>query len=112
MTSRHNRRLNERLRQLESNPLCEVQAADHTSEYQDPDTINGRRPDIVASCGPMTVVEEVEAAGDDSTHAQAQNDAFESFAQSSPFRNFDVVEYGRSDQSTSGGSDPFDIDLW
>lgn len=100
--SLHNKRLNERLRELERSPICDPVRADHTDRYPDPEPVNGHIPDYVAECslGP-NVIGEVEERGDMSRHTQDQFEAFGSAAAESPMLDFEVAWFG--DEEESGG---------
>lgn len=101
-TSPHDREVNERLTELERNPLWDPVAADHTDREPQPDEMNGHIPDIVAE-GPFggRKLIEVEHRNDDSEHAQNQQDAFEQASVYDPMTEFET-EYV-DDKDDSGG---------
>lgn len=100
--SPHDKRLNERLRELERNPFCDPVRADHTDRYPDPEPVNGRIPDYIAECafGP-NIIGEVEKRGNNSRHTQNQFEAFGSAAAESSMVDFEVTWV--EDEEDSGG---------
>ena len=90
-TSPHNREVEDELDRLERNPLRKPVAADHTDRYPQPDEVNGHRPDIVTEglFGSRTLIE-VEKRGDNSQHAQNQQDAFEQASVYDPMTEFET----------------------
>lgn len=101
--SPHDREVNERLTELERNPLWDPVAADHTDREPQPDPVNGHIPDIVAEgvFGRRKVVE-VEHRDDDSAHAQSQQQAFEQASIYDPTTEFETA-YVEDDSDDTGG---------
>lgn len=90
----HRRANNQRIRELEQNPVMEVTHADHTDEYPQPNPVNGHIHDYQAeSIFGETIIGETERCGDNSQHSRSQRDAFGQSARQ-PDTSFELNEYG------------------